>query len=632
MVDRPLQYGRPSNGLADRKPGNQVNRPFKLLFGLVALCWSCVALAGCNRAPAPTLTSDVIVYGQTVQGSLTGGEHHWLFIGGRGDTITIRLTVSGDMPPITLLDPVGTAIARFPASLGVLERFKLLTSGQYAIAAIGGSGQYTLDLRLVVAGDQTPTASPTPSPPPASSRTLGLGESRTGTLQTGDAQDLWALAGQAGAVITIRMDATAGEIDPSLRLFAPDGSLVAGDEDSGGGRNALIAGVRLPVTGTYLIRAAGSGRIGDYVLSAEPGLPPPSPTPTATPVLPTPGPSPTPTITPTVIEVAQNGAQIRIGQTIQGTIASPDQVDRFVVFGAAGAVISVGMFPAEDSRLVPSLIMYAPNGDQVGTAAGATGAIIAGYTLPVTGAYVLYVRGWRGESIGAYTLTAGDGLTLRNLDGGPVVAGTPSPGKLLRRGDRETWSLDLPANATIAVEVAPGQGKLDTLVEVVGPDGKVLATAQANPATHVAKIAAATTTLQGRHLIRVSAARMGNIGAYTLLARVVKIAPTATFSGIFDQTFVEDLDEGQRFTHSFQGMPGEVVLVEAHARVPNGFDPVIELYGPSGRRLAVVDDISADNTDAILQIALDDGAGTYTVLVYGYAMTPGAFTVRIKTG
>jgi hypothetical protein len=125
---------------------------------------------------------------------------------------------------------------------------------------------------------------------------------------------------------------------------------------------------------------------------------------------------------------------------------------------------------------------------------------------------------------------------------------------------------------------------------------------------------------------------MGSFGAYTLLAHVVKIVPTATFSLTFDQTFAEDLDEGERFTYSFKGIPGEVVLAEAHARVPNGFDPVIELYGPSGRRLAVVDDISADNTDAILQIALDDDLGTYTVLVYGYAMTPGAFTVRIKAG
>lgn len=618
-----------SSGSADRKSGSTVNRFLKIFFGLAALC---LALPGCNSAPTPALISDVIVYGQTVQGQLTAGEHRWLFIGGRGDTITIHFTTSGDMPSITLLDPIGTAIARFPANLGRLERFKLLTGGQYAIAATGGSGDYTLDLRLVVAGDQTPTALPTLPPPPASTRTIGLGESRGGTLETGDAQDLWAFTGQANAVITIRMDATAGEIDPSLRLFAPDGSPVAGDENSGGGRNALIAGVRLPATGTYLIRTAGSGRIGDYVLSVEPGLPPPSPTPTATPVLPTPGPSPTLTITPTVIEVAQSGAQIRIGQTIQGMITRPDQVDRFMVFGPAGAVISVGIFPAEDSNLVPSLIMYAPNGDQVGTAAGAPGAIIGGYALPATGAYILYVRGSRGESVGAYTLTIGDGLTLRDLDGGPVVPDTPSPGSLLRSGDRETWSLDLPANATISVDVTPGQGKLDTLVEVVGPDGKVLATGQASPVTHVAKIISATTTLQGRHLIRVSAARMGNIGAYTLLAHVVKIVPTATFSVTFDQTFAEDLDEGERFTYSFKGIPGEVVLVGAYARVPNGFDPVIELYGPSGRRLAVVDDISADNTDAILQIALDDGAGTYTVLVYGYAMTPGAFTVRIKAG
>jgi hypothetical protein len=101
---------------------------------------------------------------------------------------------------------------------------------------------------------------------------------------------------------------------------------------------------------------------------------------------------------------------------------------------------------------------------------------------------------------------------------------------------------------------------------------------------------------------------------------------------VLDESIDAEVDEGQRYTYTFKGVPGEIVLIQARERATGGFDPIIELYGPSGRRLALVDDTNPDSTDAILQISLDDGVGSYTVQVYGYAMTPGAFTLTVKSG
>jgi hypothetical protein len=452
-------------------------------------------------------------------------------------------------------------------------------------------------------------------------------ESRFGTLKTGDQFDTWVLNANAGAVISIAMNAGSGEIDPSLGLFAPDGSLLASDDNSGGGRNAVIAGVRLAQSGSYFIRASGNGRVGDYTLLVQSGLPP---TPTPTPILPTEGPSPTPSMTPTVVEAVQSGAQLRIGQTVEGEIRDAGQVDRLAVFGPAGAVISVGMFAAEESKLVPSFVIYAPNGEEAGQAAGAAGAILRGYRLPSSGAYIIYARAYQGQSRGGYTLTVGEGATLRDIGGRHLTGDAAVQGNLPRAADRQIWSIDLPANATVSVETF--QSRFDPLIEVVGPDGKMLATAQGSAPTHAARLPAVTTVMQGRHLIRISAARLGSFGSYTLLVRILRIMPTATFSLTLDETLDAEVDDGQRYSYTFKGMPGEVVLIQASERAVGGFDPIIELYGPSGRRLAVVDDTNAEGTDAILQIALDDGAGVYTVLVYGYAMMPGAFTLKIKSG
>lgn len=594
---------------------------------LIALA---VVLAGCRTdRVTPVAVSNVIIYGQTAQGKLSAQESRWVFVGGRGDTIAITFTGGDPTPLITLLDASGRSIARATGSR--LDRFRLPTSGQYSIVIGAGTGDYTLSLQLVSAGDITRTAPATPTKIPVINNSIAIGESRSGTLVAGDVQDLWAFTGQADAVISIYMNATVGEIDPALRLFAPDGTLVASDENSGGGLNAMIAGVKLPQMGTYLIQASGHGKAGSYALALQAGAPIPTLTPTLTPVPPTDAPTPIPVPTAAVIERVPSGAQLRIGQTILGQLANPQQVDRFAVFGPAGAMISVGMFPAENSRLVPAFEVYAPNGEQVATAAGAGGAILSGFTLPATGAYIIYAKAAKGAPAGAYTLAIGDGLALRDIDAGPLTADVAAAGNLLRSGDREIWSLDLPTNATFSVETTPEVARLDAVTEVIGPDGKVLAAAQSDGAGRPLRVTAVTTAA-GRYQVRVSANRNASTGSYTIMARVLKVVPTATVSLALDETLAYQLEADERYSYTFKGAPGEVMLIEARARIPGTFDPVVEVYGPSGRRLVYADDSSPDSTDIVLQIALDDGVGTYTVQVYGYALTPGEFTLRVKAG
>jgi hypothetical protein len=141
------------------------------------------------------------------------------------------------------------------------------------------------------------------------------------------------------------------------------------------------------------------------------------------------------------------------------------------------------MFPAEASKLVPSFVIYAPNGEQAGQAAGAAGAILSGYTLPSTGAYIIYVRAYQGQSRGRYTLTVGEGATLRHVGGRHITGDVAVLGNLPRAADREVWSIDLPANATLRVETF--QSRFDPLIEVVGPDGKI-ANRQGSAPTHAA--------------------------------------------------------------------------------------------------------------------------------------------------
>lgn len=594
-------------------------RLFARFWLAIMLCASLIAACQPQATPLP---DGVIEYGQTVHGQLTSTESHWLFGGKQTDTLSLVFNSVGAPAFVELLDPVGTSIARLPLALGRLDRFKLPADGQYTIViGAGSSADYTLTLSLVQ--DEKVTATPTP----VGSKNIGVGDSRLASLSASDSGDVWSMQGQSGAVISIEMDAKSGALDPFLRLFGPDGTLIASDDDSGGVPNALISGINLSATGVYLIQASGKGRTGDYLLSVKAGkLPTPTPAPTS-PNTPTPADTAVPP--PTLIPTADSGAQIRIGQSIQGLITNPQDADHFAVFGPAGAVISIGMFRTDDSTLVPAFEVLAPDGSQVAAGSGVAGAIVSGYTLPATGAYIVYAHADHNKSSGPYTLTVGDGFILRDLDRGALTPNVVAAGNLERIADRDGWSLDLPANATFGVDLAATQPGFDPTFDVVGPDGKVLGTAQPDPKTHTAKLAGLLSPVQGRYRVRVEALGIGN---YSIIARLVRVLPTATFSVTLDQTIDAQVAHDERYTFSFKAVPGMIVTIDAQAQEKDKFDPVIEFYGPTGRRLAIANDTNTDpnSPGAFLQIALDDGIGAYTVQVHGYAMSPGTFTLHVK--
>lgn len=107
--------------------------------------------------------------------------------------------------------------------------------------------------------------------------TVALGGQVTGTLGLG-ARDRYRLDGVTGQRVDVALvgDASAGPAisDPVLRLYHPDGQVLALNDDAylaGGGLNSLIAGVRLPVDGTYILEAAGynDARSGGYLLKVR---------------------------------------------------------------------------------------------------------------------------------------------------------------------------------------------------------------------------------------------------------------------------------------------------------------------------------------------------------------------------
>lgn len=604
---------------------------------LLAGLWAVLsAFTACQPTiPTATATATVVTNpisdGQTVQGNLAERDTHWLFAGQTGDTITLSVAVS-QPPSVVILSPDGQSIARLSADASGLENIHLPANGVYTIVVGPGTGRYSLSLHKVIPDHTTPTVRPTASLAAVIGNVIALNESHTGTFTPDHPLEWWVFEGIANQVITIRMAAVSGTIEPVLTLLGPDKTTLITDQNGGGEHIALIGGFKLLTTGRYYIQVSGSGQSGDYRLSVETGAPPP----TATPIIPTPTLTPTvtttPTITPTILPTAFGGTQLHFRQPIQGIITDPRQIDQFAVFGPAGSTISIGMFPLPDSKLVPSFELYAPNGQKVLEAADPSAALVNAYVLPVTGAYVVYAHGYKNQSAGGYTVIAGEGYVLRDLDGGTIQPGIAYQGAIAQSGDRDVRGIDLPLNAIISVEAQPmQQSKLAMTLDIIQPDGKQLLTTSTD-ATDGISLPSITVPLAGRYLVRISAVQNQSRGAYLAAITIRSVIPTATFDLNLDKTIDIQLAQGGRYITSFQGLPGEIALIEAHAKVPGTFDPIIELDGPDGKRLFVADDVSPQNTDAVLQVALNDGPGTYTIQVYGYAFMPGSCTLHLKTG
>jgi hypothetical protein len=180
-------------------------------------------------------------------------------------------------PVVVLIDPNGTQIAfdddggsdtpPGPFNNSIISR-TLTVPGTYTISARGfssGTGPYQLTLHSSAnAASTLTTVENEPFLETASAVVSTVIQGQTTTFM---------FTGTAGLNVSITADrvstgvgasgALEGTLDPSVTLVAPDGSIVATNDDSGSdlppgpGVNAFLGGVTLPADGVYLLRIQG---------------------------------------------------------------------------------------------------------------------------------------------------------------------------------------------------------------------------------------------------------------------------------------------------------------------------------------------------------------------------------------
>lgn len=188
----------------------------------------------------------------------------------------------------------------------------------------------------------------------------------------------WTFEGQAGETVTLALNRADPDssYDPLLRLFSPDGTELASDDDGGDGLNALISCYPLPVSGTYTIHADGfSGDTGEYELSLQ----------------------------ATMVKVPRS---IAYGDVVNEQLRQCLQV--FTFNGAANDVVWISV---SSSSFDTTLQLLDPNGIEIAADDDSFGAdpALQGIVLSRDGEYRIILRPYSEGNTGDYMLSLREG-------------------------------------------------------------------------------------------------------------------------------------------------------------------------------------------------------------------------------
>ncbi|MBZ0285369.1 MAG: hypothetical protein K8L97_31840 [Anaerolineae bacterium] len=596
-------------------------------------------LAACGTAAPATpaalaLPARIIGFWSPETGTLNAGEAQpWRFIAESGDVIRVQVSGSAAVT-LTLDSPDGVRLAEGTDQIEA----SLSSGGIYSITVTAiETTQYEISLIYTDRpnpADYTPTPLPVtivPTSTPLYYEQLGTfislirsGETLERSFVQRDERHVYTFEGQAGQYINAQAVRISGGVDPVLTLYAPSGGALAADDNSGGAQTARLRSVRLPGDALYTLQIVGQGT-GTYQLNLLTTSNPVPLTPNF-PAQPIP-----PTLIPEVVAptlaAAISGDPLTDHVPIIGNIERAGDFDRYPFQAASGDILTVSIRLPDGSGLNPLLEVFDPLGALVASTSGVDG-VIGALQVSETGTYQVFVAG-ENNTTGTYIVAYGRGFSSEESRRGMTIADQTYSGEIARQGLRETWSLDLNPGDVISAAAGSLDLNFDPVLELVAPDGSTIAMDDNSGGGLDALIASAHAPIAGRYTLRVTSANALGDGAYSLVWRLINLAPTATpLPGTAPiMIFNDRITEGTYQFYPFYGEAGMSIRVQAIAAPGGNLDPVAVLIAPDGTQLVEGDDSEGDLNPRFTATLPTDG--TYMVRVNGY-LSSGDFTLTVE--
>jgi hypothetical protein len=324
---------------------------------------------------------------------------------------------------------------------------------------------------------------------------------------------------------------------------------------------------------------------------------------------------------------AVNDSRLADHVPLVGSFTRPGDVFRYTLEVVAGQPVTIGVSAMPGWVVRPRLEVYNPDGEQVAAAdSDSTGeAIIPGLLPATSGVYLVYVTAE--NTTGDFMISYGVGTSREDVGRGSIEPDRPTNSTLARRGQREVWTLLLRQDDVISAAAGPLAVGMSVGLELVAPDGSVIAQGVTAIGGRDTAIPAAQAPATGLYSLRVTMADAA-VGSYKLVWHYVNLAPSPTLPPALIPILAADdyAPQDQYLFYPFQGQAGQRVQIRVIAPPGSTLDPVAALVGPDGAELANADDTNGSpNAEMIITLPAD---GTYRVRVNGY-LSAGAFSLTV---
>jgi hypothetical protein len=179
---------------------------------------------------------------------------------------------------------------------------------------------------------------------------------------------------------------------------------------------------------------------------------------------------------------------------VRGRIERSGGVERYFFEAQAGERITIIVLPAPDSRLLPRIEVYNPDGEWILLSTvdysavefpDVRGAALGNVLLRDAGTYSLFISGDR-QTAGAFTAALGrtspsGGIACAANYRGALTIGAALTAQIEQPGIRDEWTLALAAGDTVIIRAHPAAGSpILPALDLYAADGAALAFASAS--------------------------------------------------------------------------------------------------------------------------------------------------------
>ena len=381
----------------------------------------------------------------------------------------------------------------------------------------------------------------------------------------------YSMTGTAGDNVLVRMSGLSPSLDPTFRVYRPDGSVIC--EASRTSRGLLEQVCLLDVTGTFSILISDDDglNVGAYNLAIQ------------------------------RLNGPAQTTSISIGDTVADTINGG--IHSYSMTGTAGDKVLVRMSGLSPS-LDPTFRVYRPDGSVICEASRTSRGLLEQVCLlDVTGTFSILISDDDGLNVGAYN------LAIQRLNG-PAQTTSISIGDTVAdtiNGGIHSYSMTGTAGDKVLVRMSGLSPSLDPTFRVYRPDGSVICEASRTSRGLLEQVCLLDVT--GTFSILISDDDGLNVGAYNLAIQRLN-GPAQTTSISIGDT-VADTINGGIHSYSMTGTAGDKVLVRMSGLSPS-LDPTFRVYRPDG---SVICEASRTSRGLLEQVCLLDVTGTFSILI-----------------